>query len=284
MKTLTTISLAVLNALPLLAGSVEVRVSGRSMPWVWSETLNPKFQYGYNMAPTIVSAADGLPFAPGGVLLVQYVRGTVNEGGNWPDNDANGALFWKSDDTAYQGAFYPSLHFDRADYPAFAAQLAGTFADSSGAIVGTPFKVGNSRYLTIPAGATQLQLGNIDNNYNDNSGAWQIRITATNAPTPAPRAITPAAVANVLPSGQLATTPAAVANALPLGQLVITPAVAISWVSEATHDYQVQWASRVETNTWANLGAPVKGNGATITVYDAVGAAGRFYRVITVSP
>jgi hypothetical protein len=232
---------------------VTMTVNGTSGPWLWvNGGLNTAFQYGDNNqeAPTVVSATNGLPFTPGDVLSVEYVSGLVYEGGNWPLNDANGALFWIANDNEYAGTFYPSLYFNPADYPAFAAELVGTFADNAGAIVGTPFKVGNFRYLAIPVGATQLLLGNIDNNYADDSGSWQISVTETNAG--------------------------------PAVQIAITPAVAISWTSDPTHSYQVQWASRIDTNTWVNLGDSVTGNGTTNTVYDPVGIANRFYRIVTV--
>src|SRR5688500_15040055 len=46
--------------------------------------------------------------------------------------------------------------------PKYLYQLVGTFADDSGAIVGTPFAVGNGPWnATVPFGATRLQLGEI---------------------------------------------------------------------------------------------------------------------------
>jgi hypothetical protein len=229
---------------------VTVTVNGTSGPWLWvNGGLNTAFQFGYDnqKAPTVVSAANGLPFTAGDVLLVQYVSGLVDEGGDWPANDANGASFWIASPITTGELSMPSLYFNSADYPAFAAELTGTFAVNTGAIVGTPFKVGNFRYLAIPAGATQLQLGNIDDNYSDDSGSWEIMITEINAGPPL--------------------------------QVYINPAVAISWTSDPTHVYQVQWASRIDTNTWVNLGVSVTGNGTTNTVYDPVGIGNRFYRV-----
>lgn len=185
------LTIAILTACALVAislpqtygNSIEVTVSGVSGPWMWtSNGLNAAFAYGDNnqQNPTVISAADGLDFSPGNVLAVEYVGGLVYEGGGWPLNDADGALWYSpvNDSTNANGMpRFPSFYFDHADYPAFAAALVGTFSDSSGAIVGTPFKVGNFRYLTIPAGATRLQLGDQDQQFGDNSGSWQIKVS-----------------------------------------------------------------------------------------------------------
>jgi hypothetical protein len=55
--------------------------------------------------------------------------------------------------------------------------LAGTFADGTGQIVGTPFNIGDLGELTVPAGATQLQLGVNDTKFSDNTGSWQIQVS-----------------------------------------------------------------------------------------------------------
>jgi len=60
----------------------------------------------------------------------------------------------------------------------------GTFATSTGQIVGTPFAVGNLGTVTIPVGAMQLQLGVNDNLYGDNSGSWNIQISGIAVPEP----------------------------------------------------------------------------------------------------
>ena len=62
--------------------------------------------------------------------------------------------------------------------------------------------------------------------------------------------------------------------------LSIQPAAAIRWPSVLNTPYQVQWAPRVNTNIWYNLGPPVKGSGACLTAYDMVDGGARFYRVV----
>jgi hypothetical protein len=182
-RILTMLAAGILATLSLPQGrcaSIEVTVYSRSGPWDWTTNgLNNTFQYGLNNqdSPTVLSAAHGLDFTSGNVLAVEYVSGLVYEGGGWPLNDANGASSPSFYIPVTENDDSPALYFDPADYPSFAAELAGTFADDSGAIVGTPFEIGNFRYLTIPAGATRLQLGNIDGEFSDNSGSWQIRVS-----------------------------------------------------------------------------------------------------------
>jgi hypothetical protein len=163
--------------------TVDVTVDGASGPWLWaSNGLNAAFPYGLNdqEVPTVVSASDGIDFSPGNVLQIQYVSGLVYEGGGWPLNDANGAIWFGpvNDATNSDGfPFFPSYYFNHTDYPAYAAELIGTFTDDSGAIVGTPFNVGDFRYVTVPVGATRLQLGDLDTEFSDNSGSWQIQVS-----------------------------------------------------------------------------------------------------------
>jgi len=68
------------------------------------------------------------------------------------------------------------------DWDTFVMALMGTFADSSGVIVGSPFEIGNLRTLDVPAGATQLQLGINDDNFGDNLGSFLVN--ASQLPEP----------------------------------------------------------------------------------------------------
>jgi hypothetical protein len=61
-------------------------------------------------------------------------------------------------------------------------ELVGTFADSTGVIVGTPFFVGASRVVTVPTGATRLQLGINDDVYGDNGGSFSADVTIVPEP------------------------------------------------------------------------------------------------------
>lgn len=63
--------------------------------------------------------------------------------------------------------------------------------------------------------------------------------------------------------------------------LTIARAAQICWPSTAGRFYQVQWASRADTNVWNYLGLPVQGDGGIDCVCDPIGSNSmRIYRVI----
>lgn len=60
----------------------------------------------------------------------------------------------------------------------------------------------------------------------------------------------------------------------------IYTAVEIDWNSTNNVNYQVQYATSLDTNNWLNLGNPVAGNGTTNVVFDTMrGQTKKFYRV-----
>ena len=162
------------------AQSTTVTVNANQGPWV--QSLNPSFNYGdaTNAAPTVVDASSGIPFNPGGTVTVTYVSGLVNvfpEGG-FLATDANGNSGDATNNMviATYGS-YPSYFINSSSYPVYASELIGTFANN-GVIVGNPFPVGDGpKTFTIPSGANQLLLGVDDNDYADNTGSWQVKVT-----------------------------------------------------------------------------------------------------------
>ena len=67
------------------------------------------------------------------------------------------------------------------------AALIGTFTDSSGVIVGTPFAPGDGPFaVAVPGGATFLSLGVNDDIFSDNSGGWDIKVAGIGSPVPEP--------------------------------------------------------------------------------------------------
>jgi hypothetical protein len=61
----------------------------------------------------------------------------------------------------------------------------------------------------------------------------------------------------------------------------IYTAVGINWISSTNQNYQVQYTSALNPNSWSNLGPPVAGNGTNNTVFDPIGSqSARFYRII----
>ena len=172
--------------------TLNATVDATDGPWLYANGgLNTNFQYGEDdqKAPLVLSAANGLAFVAGTTLDVEYVIGSTNEGG-FASPDANGdSVFVFNANTGNSGKVAPSAYFDPATYPAYLGVLSGTFADSSGTIIGTPFKVGDSLSIVIPAGATQLQLGVNDDIYSDNTGAYQITVTGAGVPEPSALAL-----------------------------------------------------------------------------------------------
>ncbi len=166
---------------PINPTGIVLTIPGTTMPWLYSTSqggLNFAYQYGLNDGanPSVVSAAQGLNFTPGGTVTVSYLNSTVSLGPELqiPYTDANGQVGVTGRPTA---PFLPS-HFMNPGV--FVGELVGTFADTSGSIAGGPFVLGNGpTTLTIPAGAAQLQLGVNDDAFSDNVGSWSVRITAT---------------------------------------------------------------------------------------------------------
>ena len=160
-----------------------VNVNGNSGPWSYSTTpggLNHSFQYGLGdqAAPTIVSSENGFSFAAGGTITLEYLSGLVNAGPEHPNVDANGEVGTPINNGNPGGfGITPSFYMNPATYPIYLVELVGTFATSTGAIVGTPFAIGDGPIsFTIPAGANQLQLGVNDNRYSDNTGSFIVQV------------------------------------------------------------------------------------------------------------
>jgi hypothetical protein len=183
-------------------------VAGNAGPWDWvNGGLNTAYQYAnennlssQSATPTVISAADGFSFSVGDSLTISYLSGGVISGIGRPSFDANGATIFGPLDNVLLGTYGPgpSYYMNPATYPILYTELVGTFANSSGQVVGTPFPIGNLRTITVPSGATRLQLGANDNLYVDNSGSWNIQITQV--PEPATWSMLLMSIAALLPS------------------------------------------------------------------------------------
>ena len=82
-------------------------------------------------------------------------------------------------------AIQPLYYIPSSEWTLYNESLLGTFADASGAIVGTPHAVYcqfSDVSFTIPAGATQFLLGSSDGYSLDNAGSLTIRVTETPEP------------------------------------------------------------------------------------------------------
>jgi uncharacterized protein (TIGR03437 family) len=186
-------------------GGLPVTVPGTAMPWLYSTNsggLNYAYQFGINDGtnPVVVSASQGLDFTSNSILTVTYLSGTVSTGpeDGLPYTDANGNGLPSNNSTMdFTGTPQPSFYMNPATYPIDNGELVGTFADSSGSIVGTPFAIRNGpKNLSVPQGATQLQLGVNDDKYSDNAGFWVILVSGLPAPAKTPT-ITSGGILNV---------------------------------------------------------------------------------------
>ncbi len=167
--------------------NVTVTVDGRSGPWQYDATLNSPFAYGTGdqLPPQVIST--GLHFTPGSTFTVSYVSGTTGAWTGPPVADAGGfASYAVNNHQGSSGHVFASFFMDPSTYPINLNELVGTFAKATGEIVGTPFAAGDGpTTITIPSGATQLQLGVNDDIYSDNSGSLAVFV-AENAGGVAP--------------------------------------------------------------------------------------------------
>jgi hypothetical protein len=166
--------------------TITTMVYGTSGPWKYvNGGLNTAYEYAHFdfTSPTVISAGNGFRFFVGDGLTIRYLSGLVAPSTTDGSYDANGETSYPLNNyTPNYGLAAPSYYINHSTYPIYCAELVGTFADSSGQIVGTPFAIGDSRTLTIPTRATQLQLGVNDDMYVDNSGSWNIQITGVPEP------------------------------------------------------------------------------------------------------
>ncbi len=178
-------------AFSLQAGSVTVNVDSTAMPWLWDTvSLNTASPFGIldGIGPTVVDSSSGLSFASGGTLTITYLRGLTSAFGGAPVVDGEGYSpnppspfeFDADGNPGSSGQPFPSLYM--SPYHIYLNTLVGTFADSSGNIVGTPFAVFNGPLsVLIPVGATRLQLGINDDIFADNTGSLAVRVTDSGA-------------------------------------------------------------------------------------------------------
>ena len=138
---------------PAAAATITTTVIGTDMPWNWVNlALNTSEQFGINdgTSPDVISAASGFNFAAGNMLTLTYLSGTVAVGTSFPAEDAKGDIADSANNgTGSTGKVFPSFYMSSSTYPINLGELVGTFATSTGAIVGTPFVVGDGPTVLI---------------------------------------------------------------------------------------------------------------------------------------
>lgn len=164
-----------------------VTVDSKSAPWLSS--ANPTFHSVLQgpSNPAIITSVQGAQIEAGDTISLQYLSGTVKAGSGWPSVDAGGQTNFVVNDGNFYGQYWASYDVSHDQYPAYAMELLGAFANSSGVVIDAPFVVGNSKSgLIVPVGATQLQLGFNDTYYVDNTGSVTMNVTLQQAPVPEP--------------------------------------------------------------------------------------------------
>lgn len=178
-------------AFSLQAASVAVTVDSQAMPWLWDTvSLNTTRPFGLQdgTLPTVVDSSSGISFAPGGTLTITYLSGLTSaffgrppevDGQGYGPNPPSPFEFDANDNPGSSGQPQPSLYM--SPYPIYLNTLVGTFADSSGNIVGTPFAVFNGpASVLVPLGASRLQLGINDDIFADNTGSLDVNVAGPN--------------------------------------------------------------------------------------------------------
>ncbi len=162
-------------------------INAQSGPWQYvNGGLNTSYQFGINdhLPPTVIS------LSPGQQVVVAYASGLIDIASTgWPPAnsyvDANGVLALPNPNLSpHANGDTPSVYMgESAASPKYLGELVGTFANSTGQIVGTPFAIGDGPLtLLVPAAATRLQLGVNDNLFADNGGSWSIEVTVVPEP------------------------------------------------------------------------------------------------------
>lgn len=163
-----------LAASAALAGTVTVDVNSQTGPWLTTPTLNPTFSYGVgdNLAPVAIGG-----FTLGETVTISATGLTSEFALVPPDTDANGFVsVFSSDQPGSSGTHFPGFYtVDPASV--YLGALIGTFADSAGVIVGSPFFIGVGPTSVTATGA-YLLLGITDDIFADNSGSLNVSVTA----------------------------------------------------------------------------------------------------------
>lgn len=188
-------SLVLILVLPFFGSQARafvVSVDSNTTPWQIPINLSFNFGTGSPAPPAVVSNVD-VPFVPGDHLLIHATGAASAHPVDFPLVDANGTVVMPGNDpNAYFGPVndaagssgngFPSKYMGPYPPDINLMELVGTFADSTGVIVGTPFFVGASRVVSVPTGATRLQLGINDDVYGDNGGSFLADVTIVPEP------------------------------------------------------------------------------------------------------
>jgi hypothetical protein len=176
-----------LSGIPLQQG-IPVYIPATAAPWSPGLTGNSAYNYGYIPGPqpygstppvvvplslgegesititaygSVTPNSNGIPLGPGDTAVGP--AGAYTDANGWPGGPYGGEVWGDDALTCVSGA--------SASGPIATGGLMGAFTDSGGVVV-EPVAIGNGATLTVPSGATQLQLGINDNAYIYNTGGF----------------------------------------------------------------------------------------------------------------
>jgi hypothetical protein len=165
---------AAAHAQPLVPGGNEYAVPAAAGPW--DIDANPAMPYGIvhdgiadrHKAPVVV------PVQANDRVTIKWVKGNPDSGAGIGKGARGVRVYTEGCVDQAPGCFVPRV--------SYLVQLIGSFADDSGAVIGSPFALNNGPvHKRAPAGATQLLLGFNDNWYNDNSQRVVISVKSEQA-------------------------------------------------------------------------------------------------------
>jgi len=162
--------------------TVNYTVLGSSMPWTWvTGGLNTSYQFGTRdgAAPTVVDRRI-FRFSPGDAFTLSYVAGKIAASLRFifGSTDGTGIGGDSCTDHGWEGTYFPSRYMQPCPPYTRLMQLIGVFTDDQGALVGSPFRIGNGPVtVTVPNGATRMQLGINDSVFFDNTGSLTVAVT-----------------------------------------------------------------------------------------------------------
>lgn len=142
----------------------------------WDPSVNPTFPYGR----ADQNAPAAMPVTPGERVFIGNATGQVRAAGDFPLTGPDGYTsdpYGPVDNKQLTPGIYCPSARTPADWPTYLVALMGTFADSSGLLVGQPFEIGTKSLLvTVPEGASQLLFGLNDDKFADNSGSFSVQV------------------------------------------------------------------------------------------------------------
>lgn len=151
---------------------LSVSVPGNTMPWLTSS--NPSLNYGINDGRTPVILKHTLI---AGQAITITATGTVKPSDSRPYVGPDGQSGVLTGDTlGSSGTYFPS-HYVSPNGTIQLAMLMGAFTDSFGVVVQAVAIGAGPITLTVPAGATLLQLGINDDHFSDNLGSFSATVT-----------------------------------------------------------------------------------------------------------